>query len=86
MARPWILVGDAIDHGGSVVAGAFNVRVGGRSVARIGDPVVCSRHGNTTIVTGDTNVPILGKPVARHGDKTACGATLIASQSTTFNE
>lgn len=85
MALPWILVGDAIDHGGTVVAGAPAVSLGGRQVARIGDAVVCSQHGSTTIVSGDPGVVILGSPVARHGDKTACGASLIASQSTTSN-
>lgn len=84
MTRPWILVGDSIDHGGSVVAGAGGTSVGGKQIARVGDPVICSKHGQTSIVSGDQSLIVHGRPVARHGDKTACGATLLASQSTTF--
>ncbi len=83
MSRPFILVGDRITHGGSVVSGSGQTDVNGKPVARIGDRVVCSKHGQTSIVSGDTSVVIDGSPVARDGDKTACGATLIASQSTT---
>jgi len=81
MSRPFILVGDRLDHGGSVVSGSPQTDVDGKPVARIGDRVVCSRHGPTTIVSGDTTVVIDGSPVARHGDKTACGGTLLAGQS-----
>lgn len=83
MARPFILVGDTLDHGGSVVSGSADTDVGGRSVARIGDAVSCSRHGATKIVSGDDGVIIDGQPVARHGDKTACGGTLVSSQGAT---
>lgn len=83
MSRPFILVGDALDHGGNVIAGSPFSDVEGKPIARIGDPAVCRKHGRTTIVSGDPTVVIDGSPVARHGDKTDCGATLIASQSTT---
>lgn len=84
MSRPLILVGDRLDHGGSVVSGASPSSVGGKQIARVGDRAVCSKHGSTVIVSGDSGTIVHGQPVARHGDKTACGATLIASQSTTF--
>ncbi|KAB7769656.1 PAAR domain-containing protein [Xanthomonas maliensis] len=83
MSRPFIVVGDKLDHGGSVVAGSGETDINGKPVARIGDKVVCRRHGNTTIVSGDATVVIDGNPVARHGDKTACGGTLISSQGAT---
>lgn len=83
MSRPFIVVGDRINHGGSVVSGSGQTDIGGKAVARVGDRVVCSKHGQTTIVSGDASVIIDGNPVARDGDKTACGATLIAGQSTT---
>ncbi|WP_066098583.1 PAAR domain-containing protein [Xanthomonas massiliensis] len=83
MSRPFIVVGDRIDHGGSVVSGSPQTDIAGKPVARIGDKVSCSRHGSTEIVSGDASVVIDGKPVARHGDKTACGATLVAGQSST---
>ena len=88
MSRPVILVGDTTDHGGTVISGAAMSDVDGRKIARVGDQVTCPRKGHgrvTTIVTGDPTCLIDGAPVARHGDKTACGATLIASQSVTFD-
>lgn len=83
MSKPFIVVGDKLDHGGSVVAGASETDVAGKAVARIGDKCVCSVHGTVTIVSGDSSVVIDGQPVARHGDKTSCGASLISSQGTT---
>ena len=81
MSRPFIVVGDSLDHGGSVVGGSSETDVDGKAVARVGDRAICSKHGQTTIVSGDSGVVIDGSPVARHGDKTACGATLLSSQS-----
>lgn len=86
MSRPFILVGDTTDHGGTVISGAPTSDVQGRKIARIGDQVSCPRRGHggtTTIVSGDPTCIIDGAPAARHGDKTACGATLIATQSLT---
>ncbi|MFT4249228.1 MAG: PAAR domain-containing protein [Pseudomonas sp.] len=84
MARPFILLGDKLDHGGSVVSGSADTDVSGKPIARVGDTVACRKHGTTTIVSGDDSMLIDGRPVARHGDKTACGGTLIASQSIVF--
>lgn len=86
MSRPFIVVGDRLDHGGSVVTGSGETDVDGKAVARVGDRAICSKHGQTTIVSGDSRVLIDGNPVARHGDKTACGATLISSQNLTFDD
>jgi uncharacterized Zn-binding protein involved in type VI secretion len=80
MSRPFILVGDPIDHGGAVVSGSQASDVDGRPVARIGDQVICSLHGPTVIVSGDSTLIVDGQPIARHGDTTACGAHLIAGQ------
>ncbi|NZA24924.1 PAAR domain-containing protein [Luteimonas sp. SJ-92] len=84
MARSLICVGDRITHGGVVVSGTIATDIHGRLVARVGDRVVCEKHGPTVIVSGDPTLIIDGKPVAREGDKTACGATLIAGQWTTY--
>ncbi|MGH8084533.1 MAG: PAAR domain-containing protein [Lysobacter sp.] len=84
MSKPFIVVGDKIDHGGAVVSSTATTDINGLPVARINDKVVCSLHGDTVIVSGDPTTIIDGQPVARHGDKTACGATLIASQTQTF--
>ena len=83
MARPFIVVGDKLSHGGSVVSGAEHTDVAGKPVSRVTDRAVCAVHGPTTIVSGDATVIIDGQAVAREGDSTACGATLISSQTTT---
>lgn len=88
MSRPFILVGDTTDHGGTVISGAPASDVQGRQIARVGDQVTCPKKGHgrvTTIVSGDPTCMIDGAPAARHGDKTACGATLIAAQSLTMD-
>lgn len=85
MSRPFILVGDKTDHGGTVIQGSGASDVGGVAIARVGDKVTCPKRGHggtTTIATGDPTCIIDGQPAARHGDKTACGATLISSQAT----
>lgn len=82
--RPFIVIGDVTDHGGTVVGAAPTTDTHGKQIARVGDQVTCPKkgHGGTTvIVTGDPTMIIDGKPAARHGDKCACGATLIASQA-----
>lgn len=80
MSKPFIVVGDRIDHGGAVASSTAATDIDGMPVARLGDKVACSQHGDTVIASGDPTVIIDGRPVARHGDKTACGATLIAAQ------
>ncbi|HZW19496.1 MAG TPA: N-acetylmuramoyl-L-alanine amidase, partial [Luteimonas sp.] len=78
MARMWIVVGDTTSGGGSVVAGSPFTAVEGKPVARVGDAVVCSRHGPTTIASGDATTLIDGQALARQGDACACGCTLVA--------
>ncbi len=85
MSRPLIVLGDSIDHGGAVVGGTPTTDSGGKPIARIGDPVICSKHGSTTIVSGDQTLIIDGQPAARHGDRTGCGATLLSSQTATVD-
>ncbi len=83
MSRPFILLGDALSHGGTVTSASVQSDVGGVPIARMGDACLCEKHGPTTIVTGDPTLIIDGKAVARSGDTTACGATLIPGQTTT---
>ncbi|ATE70270.1 PAAR domain-containing protein [Lysobacter capsici] len=80
MGRIWIVVGDTTTGGGSVVSGSPFTDIDGKPVARIGDSVVCLRHGPTVIVSGDSTMIIDGQPVARHGDGVACGCSLISVQ------
>ena len=84
MGRPFIVLGDAPSHGGTVIEASGMTDTHGKRIARVGDKVTCPKkgHGRTTVIaTGDATMLIDGQPAARHGDKTACGATLIASQS-----
>lgn len=82
MSRPFIVLGDRTDHGGTVIQASVMSDTPGKGIARVGDQVTCPipGHGTTVIVTGDPTMIIDGKPVARHGDKCACGATLISGQ------
>lgn len=84
--RPFIVVGDRTDHGGTVVQGDPSADINGKPIARIGDQVACPKrgHGMSTIVTGDPTIILDGRPAARHGDKCSCGATLLSSQVVTF--
>lgn len=83
MSRPFIVLGDRTDHGGTVIEASVMSDTHGKGIARVGDRVTCPRpgHGTTVIVSGDPTMIIDGQPAARHGDKCACGATLISSQA-----
>jgi uncharacterized Zn-binding protein involved in type VI secretion len=83
MGRPFIVLGDTTDHGGTVIEASGTTDTQGQRIARVGDQVTCPKrsHGTTVIVSGDATMIIDGKPAARHGDKCACGATLIAAQA-----
>lgn len=85
MGRPFIVLGDTTDHGGTVVEASGTTDTQGKRIARVGDQVTCPKrnHGTTVVVSGDATMIIDGKPAARHGDKCACGATLIAAQAIT---
>nr|WP_254696218.1 PAAR domain-containing protein [Lysobacter enzymogenes] len=74
------MVGDTTTGGGSVVSGSPFTDIDGKPVARIGDSVVCLRHGPTVIVSGDSSMIVDGQPVARHGDGLACTCSLVAVQ------
>lgn len=41
MALKIITVGDKTDHGGTVISGSPDHDIGGRAIARLGDPVSC---------------------------------------------
>ncbi len=80
MSRMLIVVGDALQTGGSVLSGSPHTDIEGRAVARVGDRVICARHGPGSIVSGDASLVIDGQPVARDGDKASCGCALVAGQ------
>ncbi|MCS0808554.1 PAAR domain-containing protein [Massilia agilis] len=81
-----ITVGDATDHGGTVISGSPNHSVRGRLVARLGDQVDCPQsypggkpHGVNKIVTASATLTADGVPVAIEGCTTECGCRLIGS-------
>jgi len=67
-----------IDHGGYVLTTEDHVFAHGKPVARVGDHVLCLRHGITEIV-GDKDVKVYSdeQRIARVGDKTKCGAIIM---------
>lgn len=80
-----ILSGDCIDHGGYVIASDTSTTVNGKPVARIGDKVLCYKHGETEIIlVGNNKVTSGKKQIARIGDKTKCGAKLLGGSLNTF--
>jgi uncharacterized Zn-binding protein involved in type VI secretion len=87
MTKPFIVLGDKTDHGGTVVSASGTMTTGGKGIACVGDHVICPRpgHSQVTIVSGDPNVIIDGRAAARHGDKGSCGCTLLSTQGLTGN-
>jgi uncharacterized Zn-binding protein involved in type VI secretion len=80
-----VLNGDCIDHGGYVIASDTSMTVNGKPVARIGDKVICNKHGKTEIVASSkTELTVGKKPVARIGDRTKCGAQLLGGSMDAF--
>jgi uncharacterized Zn-binding protein involved in type VI secretion len=84
MTRPLVVKGDKTSHGGEVTGCSQISKTGGVGIARAGDAVSCPLHGETIIEDGDHGLLLQGQPAARHGDTTSCGATLIASQASTY--
>jgi uncharacterized Zn-binding protein involved in type VI secretion len=81
LSKPFIVLGDRTDHGGTVVSASPTSTTHGKQIARLGDQVTCPRcRGSHVIAEGDASMPIDGQPAAYEGCKTTCGAKLIASQ------
>ncbi|MGQ7933537.1 PAAR domain-containing protein [Paraburkholderia sp. D1E] len=74
-----IRVGDALENGGRVTSGSFDMDFGGRFVARKGDSAICDQHGKTVIAEGHPFVTDKGLPIALHHHRCACGCRLISS-------
>lgn len=81
MSKPFIVLGDRTDHGGTVVSASPTFTSHGKQIARLGDQVTCPRcRGSHVIAEGDASMLIDGQPAAYEGCKTTCGARLIAGQ------
>ncbi|WP_429337904.1 PAAR domain-containing protein [Paraburkholderia atlantica] len=76
-----IRLGDATDHGGTVISASDTMCFDGRYVARKGDEVTCPRHDTrpNLIIDGDEAMLDRGVPIARHGYRAMCGCHLISS-------
>ncbi|UVM24220.1 PAAR domain-containing protein [Pseudomonas wadenswilerensis] len=78
--------GDATSTGGEVRGGCAKHPLGGRPIARMGDPVYCPRCQRTgEIAQGNPAYKVSGQPVAGEGHLVRCACpygshTLIASQ------
>lgn len=83
MARMWIVVGDTTTSGGTVPETGSTIDIDGLPIARVGDKVICGRHGPTVIVSGDPTQIDDNKPWAREGDKCACGCALMSVRQRT---
>ncbi len=64
-----------------IIAGASSVKIDGRAVARMGDPLVPHDKPKNpshprSIKEGSTTVMIEGKPAARVGDAISCGGVI----------
>lgn len=87
-------VGDATNHGGSIVGpGIASVRIGGQPAAVVGDQTTCPLSSGTPpvphvggpIVTGSSRVLIGGQHAARVGDsnaETGSSATIVSGAAT----
>ena len=75
--------GDPTSHGGMILTAATRTLVEGKPVARMGDLVLCGKHGLQPIILGSSTVFAEGKPVARVGDIAACGARILAGSTRT---
>jgi uncharacterized Zn-binding protein involved in type VI secretion len=66
-------------HGGMVTAATSLIKADGRYVARVGDAVLCAKHGPQTIVTGTPRLLSQGVAVAVDGSVCSCGAVIMSS-------
>ena len=82
MAIPIIRHGDTSTHGGVVMTASADSFGDGPPVARLGDLLLCPKHGLKPIVSGSDKSLVNSKPVARMGDKAACGAMLVPGATT----
>jgi len=81
MGKPAARIGDTTSHGGSIVAGAPTVLIGGKPAARANDMHVCPMmnpgvppppHVGGPILLGSPTVLICGQMAARMGDMAQC--------------
>lgn len=80
--RPFIRLGDILEHGGTVLNASQKMRIRDRYVARKGNEVQCDLHPGVipnVIAEGDGKTTDSGVPVARQGHRALCGCQLLSS-------
>jgi RHS repeat-associated protein len=75
-----------IRAGDIVAKGSPNVWFENQPVARLGDPVQCSKHSSSIIIEGSQTIFINGLPLARIGHKTSCNAVVQEGCSSIFGD
>ncbi len=70
---------------GKIISGSPNVFFENKPVARVSDPVSCSKHSNPPqIAEGSETISVNSLPLARIGHKTTCGATIQSGCDTIY--
>ncbi|MBN3747888.1 PAAR domain-containing protein [Burkholderia sp. Se-20373] len=77
-----VRLGDATDHGGTVIEAASDLKHRGIGVALDGHGVRCPKCGGIFPLLASGPRTHRGRRVGYHGDKTACGATIIGQRTT----
>lgn len=77
-------LGDAINHGGVIIASSVNVLCNSVGVARLGDNVDCEIDGIVPIMQASQSVFCNGSGVARRTDAVACDAVIITGSENVF--
>jgi len=74
------VVGDLCTHKAKIITGSPTRDANGKPVARLGDMVLCPRHGKSPIVEVNAGMPITdGNLTAHQNAKAACGARILYS-------
>lgn len=64
------------DKSGKIEDGCHGVYFNGRRVARVGDPVLCDKHGPAQIAEGCATVYACGLAISQIGHKTTCDGNI----------
>ncbi|MBR8235060.1 PAAR domain-containing protein [Burkholderia sp. AU42008] len=77
--RDMVRLGDATDHGGTVIEAADDLKHLGIGVALDGHGVTCPTCGGVFPLLASGPRTHRGRRVGYLGDKTACGATVVGA-------
>lgn len=80
MSQTISTVGDKTTHGGTIISGSPTRKIQGKTVARVGDIILCPIHGKTKITIVSGRRPRTdGKHTAHEGAIASCGAKILKS-------